>query len=146
MKNKITKFFNDLWIGVKLGIKLSLLPESVSKFQNYPLMRILRVIGGISILLVLKKSELFNENLLLYIIFPMAFVQILYIIIINIIKICYYIYLLKNKKLQVKNSPSPLNKTATFALNLVACVKSICAYGIFTGAAISLGVSIDKIL
>jgi hypothetical protein len=43
--------------GAKLGIKLPLLPKSVDKFHNYPLVRIFRVIGGISIILFLSSPQ-----------------------------------------------------------------------------------------
>jgi hypothetical protein len=41
---------------------------------------------------------------------------------------------------------SPLDKIATFGLNLVACIKGTCQYGIYSGAALSLGLSIDELL
>lgn len=138
--NKIQRFL----YGVKLGIKLSLLPPSVEKFHNSPLVRIFRVIGGISILLILTRSEQINKYLLLYIIFPIAILQFIYILSISVIKFCYYLYLLKNKKLQVRNSP--LDKIASIGLNLVACVKGTCQYGLSAGVALSLGVSIDEVL
>jgi hypothetical protein len=43
--------------GIKLGLKLSLLPKSVEKLHNYPLVRIFRVIGGISIILFLSSPK-----------------------------------------------------------------------------------------
>jgi hypothetical protein len=138
------KIFKDFMYGVKLGIKLSLLPKSVSIFHNHPLTRIFRVLGGISILLILTKVDIINKPYVYKIVFALAFLQFIYIIIISIIKFCYYIYLLKNKKLQVRNSP--LNRIATFGLNLVACVKGSCQYGITAGAALGLGISIDELL
>ena len=49
-KTKLQRFIH----GIKLGIKLSLLPASVESFHNYPLVRIFRVIGGVSIILFLS--------------------------------------------------------------------------------------------
>ena len=43
-KTKLQRFL----YGVKLGIKLSLLPKSVEEFHNHRLTRIFRVIGGVS--------------------------------------------------------------------------------------------------
>ena len=56
MNNNKTKFQRFL-IGIKLGIKLSLLPESVNKYHNHPLVRIFRVIGGVCIILFLSSSN-----------------------------------------------------------------------------------------
>ena len=41
---------------------------------------------------------------------------------------------------------SPLDRVAAFGLNLVACVKGTCKYGIGTGAALGLGSVIDELL
>jgi hypothetical protein len=76
-----------------LGIKLSLLPDSVYKFHNNPLVRIFRVLGGISVLLVLAGHWLVKTTLLFYIIFPLAFIQLLYMLVINAIKSYYLFYL-----------------------------------------------------
>ena len=97
MKDNKKTILNRIWLGIKLGWKLPSLPASVEKYHNHLITRILRVLGGISILLVLSKSE-FAIKYLFYIIFPLAFLQFLYIIIINLIKFVYVIYLWKNKK------------------------------------------------
>ena len=126
-----------------MGVKLSLLPKSVEKFHNYPLTRIFRVLGGISFILLIS-GYLDRGSLLFYIIFPLAILQLIYIMVISTIKFCYLIYLWRNNKLEVRNSP--LDKIATFGLNLVACIKGTCQYGIYGGAALGLGLSIDELL
>lgn len=88
-QNKFKRFLH----GVKLGIKFSLLPPSVEKFQNYPITRVFRVLGGISILLVLSGSAIVKSSSLFYFVFPLAFLQFIYIISISVIKFCYYIYI-----------------------------------------------------
>ena len=121
-ENKKTKLQRFLY-GIKLGIKLSLLPKSVKKFHTYPLVRIFRVLGDISFILFIS-GYIPRGSLIFYIIFPLAILQLVYIMIISTIKFCYLIYLWKNKKLEVINSP--LDKIATFGLNLVACIKGTC--------------------
>ena len=135
---------NRFIYGVKQGFKLSLLPEPVNKFHNHPLTRIFRVLGGISFILLISKVYISISSSLLLIIFPLAVLQLTYILIISVIKFIYYIYLLKTGKLVVKNSP--IDRLATIGLNLVACVKGTCQYGIYGGAALGLGLSIDEIL
>ena len=51
--NKKT-LYERILIGLKLGWNLPSLPLSVSNFHNYPLVRIFRVIGGVSIVLFLS--------------------------------------------------------------------------------------------
>jgi len=139
-KTKLQRFFH----GVKLGIKLSLLPKSVENFHNNPLVRIFRVIGGISILLFLY-SPIWLGNLNLYwIIFMLAMSHLLYIIIISIIKMYYLFYLWVNKKLEVRNSP--LDQVATLAVKLAACIKGICVTGGASATVLGLGFGADKLL
>ena len=141
MKNtKLNRFI----FGLKQGIKLSLLPEPLYKFNNHPITRIFRVLGGISFILLISKIYLSISSNLLFIIIPLAVLHLTYVIIISIIKFIYWIYLIKNGKLVVKNSP--IDRLATIGLNLVACVKGTCQYGIYGGGALALGLSIDEIL
>jgi hypothetical protein len=138
-KTKLQRFIH----GIKLGIKLSLLPKPVENFHTNPLIRIFRVLGGLSFILLIG-GFIPRGSLFFYIILPLAILQLLYILTISIIKFCYLIYLWRNKKLEVRNSP--LDKIATFGLNLIACVKGTCVYGLSGGAALSLGLSIDELL
>ena len=106
-------------------------------------MRIFRVLGGISILLVLWHNS-FALKYLFYIIFPLAFLEFVYIIIINFIKFVYLIYLWKNKKFEVRNSP--LNKLASLSVTLIGCVKGACVLGLSSGTTLGLGLGIDELL
>jgi len=140
----MTKFFKDILIGIKHGVKLPSLPESVSKFHNHNLTRIFRVLGGLSILLVLSGSQVIKQSILFYPIYTLAFLQFIYIIIINLIKFFYIIYLWKNKKFQVKNSP--LNRIASFSASLIGCIKGTCVLGLSGGTALGMGLGIDELL
>lgn len=53
MKNNKKTIFQRLLIGLKVGWNAPVLPPKVLNFHNNPLIRIFRVIGGISILTVL---------------------------------------------------------------------------------------------
>lgn len=142
-KTKLQRFL----YGIKLGIKLSLLPKSVENFHNYPLVRIFRVIGGISIILFLYSPEWIGnlENSYIYwIIFILAMLHFLYILIISSIKICYLIYLWKNKKLEVRNSP--LDQIASLSIKLAACIKGACVAGGASATVLGLGFGADKLL
>ena len=138
------KIFKDIWIGVKHAYKLPSLPVSVNNFHNYPLTRIFRVLGGISILIVLSGSEIAKQSFLFYIVFPLAFVQFIYIVVINLIKFFYIIYLWRNNKFEVRNSP--LNRLASFSVTLISCVKGTCVLGLSGGTALGMGLGIDELL
>ena len=49
---------NSLYLGVKKGYNISILPEKIEKIYSLIFVRILRVIGGISFLLVLTSKYL----------------------------------------------------------------------------------------
>lgn len=138
------KFFNDIWIGIKFSFKLPSLPESVNNFHNYPLTRIFRVLGGVSIVIFLASPDWIKDHFLYWIIFVLAILQFIYILIISIIKICYIVYLWKNKKLEVKNSP--LNPLASLTVKLATCFKGGCVVGAGSVTILGLGFGADKLL
>ena len=72
--NKFKNNLNSLWKGIKIGVNLPSLPKPVLLLHNHPITRVFRVLGGLSILLVLSKSE-FALNYLFYIVFPLAFLH-----------------------------------------------------------------------
>lgn len=144
MKNNKTLLQRFLY-GIKLEIKLSLLPESVSKFHNHPLVRIFRVLGGVCIILFLSWSNWVENSLFYLILFLLAMLQFLYIMVISIIKIYYLVYIWKNKKLEVRNSPlDHLASSLTF--KLAACIKGACVVGAGSATVLGLGFGADKLL
>lgn len=138
------KNLKSVWLGIKLGLKMPSLPDNVNKFHNNPLTRIFRVLGGVSILLLLSGSTVVKQSILSYIIVPMAFLQFIYIIVINLIKFIYIIYLWRNNKFQVRNSP--LDRIATFTASLIGCIKGTCVLGLSGGTALGMGLGIDELL
>ena len=126
--------------GLIIGFNMSLLPPKVLCFHNNILVRILRVIGGISVITLLGKW--YGDYYI--IVFPIAIFHFIYIIFINFCKVVYIVYLWRNGKLDVRNSP--LDRLASFGVRLVACTKGVCDFGIGVGGAIGLGLGIDEIL
>ena len=104
MTNKKT-IFTGIMIGIKKGIFTPTLPQNILNFQRHPLIRILRFLGGMSLLFIMSK---------IYTIFPFYFLYIAYFIsllfLIYQIGITYYrikhIYkLFKSGELETRNSP-----------------------------------------
>jgi hypothetical protein len=139
-KTKLQRFL----FGIKISWSLPSLPVSVNNFHNYPLIRIFRVIGGISIILFLSSPNWIGNSYLYWIIFMLAMLHFLYILTISIIKICYIIYLWKNKKLEVRNSP--IDQIASLTIKLAACIKGACVAGGASATILGLGFCADKLL
>jgi len=144
MKNNQKTFFKRILIGLKYGWNLPSLPISVNNFHNYPLVRIFRVIGGISIILFLSSPSWIGDSYLYWIIFILAMLHFLYIMGISFIKICYIVYLWREKKLEVRNSP--IDHVATLTVKLAACIKGACVTGGATATILGLGFGADKLL
>lgn len=117
------KIFNDVWIGIKFGFIIPLLPDSINKIYNSPLVI---VIGGFSAILVLTKNYTYLPNIICLIILVIGIIQLIQIVIISIIKVIYGIRKLwKNPKdFEVINSP--LNKYASQHANLAYCWRVGC--------------------
>lgn len=65
--------FKRLLIAAKLGWNTPTLPENVIKFQVNPLVRILRVLGGISTILLLSNKVSIYSIFMFYLVFFFAF-------------------------------------------------------------------------
>lgn len=98
--NKNTKtIWQIIVIGLKIGWNAPMLPKSVEKFHNYPLIRIFRVIGGISIITFLSKKYLLFIYPFNYIVLLFALLHFIYITVISTIKLFYGIHVLRSNKL-----------------------------------------------
>ena len=75
--------------GVLKGFSIPLLPPYIDKVYNYPLVRILRVIGGVSAILVLTKNYTSLPDFLGWIVLVLGIIQLIQIVIISIIKVIY---------------------------------------------------------
>jgi hypothetical protein len=121
--NKKTKL-QRIWTGIKLGWNTPMLPDKIIVFNNYPLVRILRVIGGLSVLTVLLKKHIFLWLPLQYLVLFLAFLHISYFVSINMMKVFYGVYKLWKGDLNVRNSP--LDRLASWGGNLLYCWKVGC--------------------
>lgn len=138
------------WASIKKGIlkgySIPLLPNFINEVYNLPLVRIIRVIGGFSAVLVLTKNYTYLPNILQWIVLVLGLIQLIQIVIISIIKVIYGIRkLIKNpEEFEVRNSP--LNRYASQLANLAYCWKVGCTT---VGGGVGLiggGVAIDQLL
>ena len=79
IKYKLT-FFNSILLEVKKGIMTQTLPDNLLKLQSNPFIRILRVLGGFSIitLLSIKNFNFSLNNFVICLLFFIGFLFILY--------------------------------------------------------------------
>ena len=116
---------NSIYLGLKKGIQMETLPKNVRNVLDIPIIRIFRVIGGLSVLMfLLIRYDVISIELsfTVYILLSfMALLQLIQIVIISIIKFVYGLNkLIKHRKdFEVRNSP--LNRLATVTANLVYC-------------------------
>jgi hypothetical protein len=121
--------FQRTLIGIKKGLFTPTLPEKILKLQNNPFIRIFRVIGGISVLLILTHSlEYLGKGLVykfgLWTCLIINIFYFIYLIYINYFRIKHIIYLFKHNKLDVHNSP--FDRFATILTKVFLCSKGIC--------------------
>lgn len=137
-------YLNRIWEGIKLGWKTPNLPENILKLQKNPLIRILRVLGGISTILVLTKKSSVFPSFFLYIFLFLTSVFFIYHIYISYHRIKYMYKTIKSDKLDVKNSP--LDKLASLASRFIWCIKGSCEQLPNLGIGLGLGAALDQIL
>ena len=142
MKKKT--IFQRLLIGGKLGWNTPTLPENVIKFQMNPLIRILRVLGGISTILLLSNKVSSYSMYVFYLVFFFAFLFFIYHIIILVIRFKHIYKILKSDKLDVRNSP--LDHFARLSARLILCAKGVCDGAQPVGVSMGIMLGIDTVL
>jgi hypothetical protein len=118
--------FKRIYTGLKKGVLTPTLPANILRFQSNPIIRIFRVLGGLSILILLGQGKL-EYSLHIFIIYLLLFIGFLFVI--YHIVISYYriknIYkILNSDELDIKNSP--LDRIATLAAKIILCAKGTC--------------------
>lgn len=131
MKTLMYRFLSFIkWTSIKKGVKkgfsIGMLPNSINNLYNLPVVRVLRVIGGISTFLLLTKNYLYLPKFLGWIIIILGILQILQIIIINVIRIIYGIKKIKKNSDEFDVRNSPLDKYATSLAKYIYCWKIGC--------------------
>lgn len=102
--------FNSLYIGLKKGILTKTLPDHILLLQKNIYIRILRVLGGISIILLITHKLQFLGDGIIYIIavYLCVFISLLfyaYILYINYHRAIHIYKLLKSDYFDIRNSP-----------------------------------------
>ena len=140
------KFINSVKKGLIKGYKIQPLPDNINNFINNKYIRILRVIGGISIILSLSKKYLLLPLELQYVVLCFALIQFIQITIISLIKTIFIIKKLiyNPEDFEVRNSP--LDKYAMNIAKLVSCWKSACNFTATGTGIMGTGFLVDQVL
>lgn len=146
----------NILLGIKHVYSIPTLPIKINIFYEHIFTRIFRFLGGASVLITLIKAieyidlaTYLNEAVIEIITFSitlLASVFIVFHIVINIIKIIYGIYLLKNKPEIFEIRNSPLNLFATQLAKVLYCVKVGCVATGSTAAVVAGGITFDTLI
>jgi len=107
MKIKILmkkSFIERIWIGIKIGWNTPTLPKEMLEFQMNPLIRILRIVGGISCLSLLGHDHINLQGVMLYVALFFNLIFLIYHIYISIHRHKHMCKLLKSNELDVRES------------------------------------------
>jgi len=140
------KIINRFWIGIKKGLITPTLPDNITRFHNNPLVRLFRIIGGLSLIITLGKISL-NFNIPSFFYYSSAFISLtflMYMFVINIFRLIHIIKILKSDKLEVRNSP--LDRFATLTARVLLCTKGLCYAGAAGGSVTGFGLGLDAVL
>lgn len=140
-KNKIIR----TWHGIYKGWSAPSLPEHILVLQSKPIIRIFRVLGGISTLALLGKGFLGGFVLNGYVLYATLFVAFMFLLYNFYIGWYRIKYIYKNiKDLEVRNSP--LDRYATLIARLVFCGKGLCDFAPYVGGSLGFMLGVDQLL
>jgi len=131
-------------IGASKGVYTSTLPDKILIFNQKPLVRIFRVLGGLSYLILLGKNYIKVSLIIKEIAFFIALLFLIYHLILTFYRIKHISYLLKSDELDIRNSP--LDKFASLASKAILCLKGACEAGQPIGLTLGLMLGSDEIL
>lgn len=146
------KHYNNLkdtsfYKGVKKGYSIELLPGFIKKYYHNRFNKLFRIVGGIFTILVVSNMHLYlNFFFIDYMIMFISVLFLLQVLILNVIRMIYgiYLFIYKREVFQVKNSP--VNVLATKWSMITICFKyGVCAPLAFLGTITTLGVVGDTI-
>jgi len=145
---KFSNIMNRLLIGFKKGLSVPTLPDHIIVLQNNVFIRILRVLGGLSVILIVTHKLNFLGNGILYIICLsictiLTFMFTIYLLYINYYRIKHMYKVWKSDDLDVRNSP--FDRLASFATRLIWCSKGFCDFAAPIGISYGALAGLDEL-
>jgi hypothetical protein len=147
-KNYIKNLLSRFFIGAKKGIGTPTLPNHIIMINNNPIARIFRVMGGISILLILThKLDYLGDGLLYFsalaLCTALAWLFCLYLLFLTHHRFKHMLKVLKSDQLDVRNSP--LDRFASITARIILCSKGLCETAAPVGVVFGGMVGIDEL-
>lgn len=135
---------NKIWFGIKSGWELPILPEHISKLDHNIYVRLFKLIGSISVLIILTKIGSKLNDLIYYVIFTISILFILYKYVIMFYVIKQWIHNLIKGNFIVKNSP--FDPIASILKGSVSTLRTVTNFSIGAGFTYALCHELDDIL
>ena len=139
-KNIFKRFLN----ACLRAYSIPTLPDNILKIQSYPIIRILRFLGGFSLLMILSKSYLNYHYYFLYFFYVFALIFTIYHFIITFYRLKHMLSVFNSDKFDIRNSP--LDKFATLGAKALWCLKGACETAQPIGFTLGLMISTDTVL
>ena len=137
--------FIRTWNGIYKGWSAPSLPEHILALQSKPIIRIFRVLGGLSTLALLGRGYLRVFEIKEYVLYGVMFIALLFLLYNLYIGWHRIKYIYKNiKDLEVRNSP--LDRYATVIARVVFCAKGVCEIAPYVGGSLGLMLGVDQVL
>ena len=106
MKKDQKTLLQRMFIGFKKGYQTPTLPQNILDLHNHPVTRVYRVVCGLSLLLLMnKKVVVLLHPIICYAALAVLITFLFYMFYISYHRIRHIYHLLKNKELDVRNSP-----------------------------------------
>jgi len=131
-------------IGAHKGLTTSTLPQEILNLQNNPLIRIIRFLGGISLITILGRSYITLTGIYLYFAFFFTCIFFMYNLYISYHRTKHIYKILKSDELDIRNSP--LDRFASAAARVLLCGKGFCQDIQPVGTALGIMLASDEIL
>ena len=131
-------------IGAKKGWNTPTLPDKILKFQMHPLIRILRVLGGICTIFLLSNKGQDYPSYIIYITLLFSIIFLIYHMYISYHRTIHIYKTLKSDKLDIRNSP--LDHLARLSSRILLCAKGACDQAQPVGVAMGIMLGVDTAL
>ena len=104
-KNIKKKLRSRIFYNIKAGWNIPVLPEHITRLDNNFYIRIFKLIGGISVFIIISGIGSKLNKIYLYLIFTLSILYILYSLMISFYAIKHWVHNLRTGKFIVRNFP-----------------------------------------
>nr|WVH38096.1 hypothetical protein [Cubamyces menziesii] len=133
-----------VWNSIKDGWNIPVLPDHISKLENRIDIKIFKIMGGISVFIIVSGIGTNLDKVYFYPIFVISITYIFYRIIISFYALKQWVFNIKSGKFIVRNSP--LDMLSSVLKGGVSSIKTVGRFTVGTGMTFALCYELDEIL